>query len=175
LPYDRRTLSATYDFVGMDLDEPARALAKTGTAWVLVPLAIGATFAFGVRRRWDAVVLVLGAAFLSWVANPILKQLFTRDRPSVRPISEAVSRYTFPSGHAVASMSAAAVIAICAWPTRGRWFAIGAALVYVALVGATQITLGVHFPSDVIAGWLLALAAVALLAAALRRWGRLSR
>ena len=169
LPYDRRALSATYDTVGMDLDDPARLIAKSGTAWVLAPIAVGAAFGFGVRHRWEELALVVGAAVLTWVTNPILKQMFARERPSVRPIGEAVSRYAFPSGHAVASMSLAAVIALCAWPTRGRWVAVGGAGAYVALVGTTQITLGVHWPSDLIAGWLLAFSALALLALGLRR------
>jgi undecaprenyl-diphosphatase len=105
----------------------------------------------------------------------MLKGLFARDRPTVRPFVEPVSRFSFPSGHAVASMALACVVVVLGWSTRGRGLALAGAILYVALVGATQITLGVHFPSDLLAAWLLALAVITLLAAALCRWGRLSR
>jgi undecaprenyl-diphosphatase len=72
-------------------------------------------------------------------------------------------------------MALASVVVVLGWSTRGRRVAVAGAILYVAVVGAAQITLGVHFPSDLLAAWLLALAVITLLAAGLCRWGKLSR
>jgi membrane-associated phospholipid phosphatase len=153
---DRRALAALHDVVGTELDDPARVVARTATAWVLVPVAAVATATLAVRRRWSAVLLVVAAMVLVWVVNPGVKRLVRRDRPSVRPFVEPVSEFSFPSGHATAAMAAAVVAVTLMWNTRWRTVALGVAGAYVVVIAASQLVLGVHFPSDVVAGCLLA-------------------
>lgn len=165
LPYEARTLRAITSSIGPSRDGVMRATASTAEAWIVAPAAGLAFGWFAGRRRWREASLVAAAASVAWVVNPLLKQLFTRARPSVRPWVEPPSRYAFPSGHAVASMAFAAALIVLAWPTRGRWPVIAGATGYVVVVGTSQLGLGVHRPGDVVAGWALGVATVCGLAA----------
>ena len=66
--------------------------------------------------------------------------------------------YSFPSGHAMGSMTLACVLVLLAWRTRARWAVLCAAAVFVVLVGMSRVYLGVHYPSDILAGWAAAIA-----------------
>lgn len=160
IPGDLAAVEAAHDLTGRHLDGIMRIVALTGSAWVLAPLAL-ALAAWSVwARRPRVLLLVIAASVLVWVGNPALKRLFERDRPRVREYVEPVSRYAFPSGHAIASMTFACLVVLLAWPTRARVPVLAAAVVYVAAVGTTRIVLGVHWPSDLVAGWALGAAVV---------------
>jgi len=156
---------ATVDLAGRTLDDAMRIAAYTGSAWVLGPVAVALALWNLRRRDWNWVALVLAAAVLVWVINPALKRLFALDRPSVREFVEPTSRYAFPSGHAIASMTFATLVVLLAWPTRWRRPVIVGAVAYVLLVGTTRVVLGVHYPSDVLAGWALGMSGTAGLGA----------
>lgn len=114
-------------------------------------------------RRADAVFFaaaISGAMLLNLVA----KLAFHRARPRLWEPLEPAAGYSFPSGHAMSSMAIAAAIVVLTWATRGRWPVIAAAVALVTGIGLSRVYLGVHFPSDVLAGWSAALAWVAGLA-----------
>lgn len=103
------------------------------------------------RPRWRLDALVLAAAPAVAVAvTRVLKELFDRPRPAGAP--DAVLGYSMPSGHATSSAAFAVAIALLA---RGRWGVAlrAAALLFALTVGASRVVLGVHYPSDVLAGW----------------------
>jgi len=68
----------------------------------------------------------------------------------------------FPSGHATGSMAAAAALVVLAWPTRGRVAVLVAAAVLTVGIGISRVYLGAHYPADVVAGWCIAIAWVAV-------------
>ncbi len=111
----------------------------------------------GRRRRHAAFFLAAIAVTLSSAA---LKHAFASPLPF--PSSEAGS---FPSGHAMASMAAVAAIVVLLAPTRLRWPSVVGGAAFVAGVGVAVVADGGHWPSDVLAGWSLALAWVCLLGA----------
>ncbi len=134
-------------------------LTALGSAWVLVPasLAVGAYLV--ARRRWgDALVLVTatsGAAML----NVALKLLIQRPRPDfLVPLVEETG-YSFPSGHASAAAAFYMTLALLAtgwvrhWETRV--YVLLAAVAVVVIVGFSRMYLGVHYLSDVLAGFAL--------------------
>ena len=98
---------------------------------------------------------------VTWTLGALAKLVVRRTRPVVvDPVSHA-SGYSFPSGHALNATTAAATLLILLRPllsptSRRAGVALGAALVIV--VAADRVLLGVHFPSDVVAGVLLGLA-----------------
>jgi membrane-associated phospholipid phosphatase len=119
------------------------------------------------RGRGRAALFLAAAAAGMLLLAPILKELF--ERP---PVSQEGGGYSFPSGHAMRSLAAAAAVVLLAWPTRWRLAVAIVAAAFVAVVGLALVYNGWHWPSDVLAGWCLALAWVALLWLALAPAGR---
>ena len=116
-----------------------------------------------VRRRREAVLVALSFAG-ALVATTLLKHLVQRPRPRDLPAWAEVSTYSFPSGHATAT----AAVAVGAVLVTRRWWIAGPAVVLVALAGWVQVELGLHHPTDVLAGWLVAVVWTAAVWAALR-------
>jgi undecaprenyl-diphosphatase len=97
---------------------------------------------------------------VGWFVGYASKLLVQRARPVVDdPVSHA-SGYSFPSGHALNSAVFASVMVVLLWPLLSRTarrVAVGLAGAGVLLVGLDRVLLGVHYPSDVLAGFLLGL------------------
>jgi membrane-associated phospholipid phosphatase len=109
------------------------------------------------RRRGNALfmaVAMVGAGSL----NTGAKLFFRRTRPDLWRTPTPEDTYSFPSGHAMGSMAFVAALAVLAWPTRWRWWAIILGGLFTLSVGFSRVYLGVHFPSDVVAGWSASLA-----------------
>lgn len=124
--------------------------------WLLGGAAV--LFLIYVRRRAEAGWLA-GSVVGASVLNAGLKSMLHRPRPELVPHLANVSNASFPSGHAM--ISAAIYLTIGAMlaetqPRRSaRIFLMSFAGVLVLLIGASRIYLGVHWPSDVLAGWSL--------------------
>ncbi|MGB2569330.1 phosphatase PAP2 family protein [Micromonospora citrea] len=119
---------------------------------------------------WVVATMAVGG-----LLSALLKLLVGRNRPDLLdPVADAVG-YAFPSGHAVNATLAAGVLLVVYLPyTRGRPGARTAlwavALVLAGLTGLSRVALGVHWTSDVFAGWLLGVAVVAATSAAFVVW-----
>jgi undecaprenyl-diphosphatase len=137
----------------------ARDLTALGSHAVLA-LVIAATTGFLLLLRKPVTALAVFAAGAGGMAlNGVLKQLFARARPQVVPPLVDVDSPSFPSGHALLSAAvylSLAIVAARAIPARRvRLYVLAAAATLVALVGLTRIILGVHYPTDVVAGWII--------------------
>jgi len=156
--WDRTLLLFFHDHASPALDDVMLAFTRLG-GWIAVPIfTVGSMAYLAWRgRRGDALFLGLsvGGAML---LNVILKHVFERARPALWQSIAPESSFSFPSGHAMATMSLAAALVIIVWPSRWRWLALALAIVYVAGVGVSRVYLGVHYPSDIVAGWCGALA-----------------
>lgn len=130
--------------------------------WLVLAVATAAVLAALVRRdrRRDALFLLI-AMTMSPLLNLALKQLFERARPPAESAVLSVNGYAFPSGHTMSSATFALALAVIAWPTRWRWPAAALAATFALLMGLSRIYLGVHWLTDVLAGWALAVAVVA--------------
>lgn len=104
------------------------------------------------------------AFWLLWVViggtllNLALKQVFAEPRPDLLPHLDIVHSYSFPSGHAAGNMIFFGALAMLA---ERRSAYVGATLA-IALIGTSRVWLGVHWPSDVLAGWIEGLGWLAL-------------
>jgi membrane-associated phospholipid phosphatase len=151
-------------------------LSTIGSAVVYVPLfaAVAAWLAWWQRLpRLAAFVVVTTAG--SSLLNTLVKLGVDRARPVLDdPVAHA-GGMSFPSGHAQSAMVAASVLLLVFLPLlRGawRWVAVAAAAAYVLAVGFARVTLGVHYVSDVLAGYALGAAWVAAVVAAFNAWRR---
>ena len=103
---------------------------------------------------WKLGAKLFAALVLSVYLNALVKDVVAQPRPFVYTNFESVTRpdeFSFPSGHA---QHAALVWTLLAMHFRKRWFTLTAA-VMVFLIGFSRVYLGVHFPTDVLAGWLV--------------------
>ncbi len=141
------------------LDGPMRAASALGYYMVVVPLLAASSLAFYLKGwRLSAVMLVIstaGSVFLTTV----LKSVFRRARPEFIDSGYTADFYSFPSGHAtVAAGFYGALALVLAYHLRGpaRWATVALGAVLVLLIGFSRLYLGVHYPTDVLAGFLAA-------------------
>ncbi len=145
----------------------ARALTDTGTGLIPYLAAVlgGLLAGRGTRGRIRAVACAVAVLAVGQAIRFGLMRLLTRPRPPVTDWAQYASGYAFPSGHATTAVLAAGILA---WgiarrarpAVAGTWCAVLA--VWAAGVGLTRVYLGVHWPVDVLAGWFLAAALLAL-------------
>ena len=109
-------------------------------------------------KRWRETTFAAVACIGSALLNLGSKQLFQRDRPSLWESVSPETTFSFPSGHAMGSMTLAMVAILLAWPTPWRWPVLSVAVLFALLVGFSRIYLGVHYPSDILGGWMAAVA-----------------
>jgi undecaprenyl-diphosphatase len=151
-----------------------RVLSTIGSAVVYVPLfALVAVLLLRRHRRRLAIFVVVTMAGSS-VLNALVKLAVHRARPVLPdPVAHA-NGLSFPSGHAQSAIVAASILLLVgpALPRRWRPLALAAALAWVLAIGFARVGLGVHFVSDVLAGYVLGAAWVAAMAAAFRAWQR---
>lgn len=108
-------------------------------------------------KRFRTTLFVLAATVSGGSLTFYLKTVFARDRPDAIPALAEVSTYSFPSGHAMTSsivyMTLGALLAQTFSNWREKAYFICVALLLSFLIGLTRVYLGVHYPTDVLAGW----------------------
>lgn len=168
---DRQVLLALYA-----ADEPWLALAAIGFTqignWstvVGITLA-GALWLLWRGRRWHALVLLV-ASFTGRALVILQKAYFARLRPEEDLRLVEVHYQSFPSGHSANSMIVLLALALLLFDDpRHRRVAAACAVALSLLVGISRPMLGVHWPSDVLAGWAFGLFWVILVFALMERW-----
>jgi undecaprenyl-diphosphatase len=145
-----RDVSNALAFLG-----PITELGSTGAVTIVAMLTFAVGAAIGPWRHGLIGALTIGLASLG---VQLVKATIARDRPSILEPIIVEHGFSFPSGHATLSMVAYGVLGVLVSRSRlapalrtAVVFALG---VLVVLVGASRVWLGVHFPTDVIAGWI---------------------
>lgn len=148
------------------------ALGGTGFLVLLVTAATAYLFMLGrYPDMWVLLIAVIGGAVLSF----FLKDVFDRPRPDLVPIEIFYYSASFPSGHALIAattyLTLAGLLAQIQPRFRLKAYILLLALFVMILVGFSRVYLGVHWPSDVLAGWTIG-AVWALLCWLGARWWR---
>lgn len=117
----------------------------------LAMIAAAAWLLWQKRMRAGLVMLVFPS--VAGATSSILKQLYARPRPDIVPHLDSFSNLSFPSGHAT---NAVAILLLAALliPARRRGLWIALALSGAVTIGLSRALLGVHWPSDILGGWL---------------------
>jgi undecaprenyl-diphosphatase len=158
--FDRAVLLWIRDNLPAWLDGPMRLVTALGYYYVVVPLLAVAVLVF-YRRGWrlSAVLLVVSTGG-SFVLTTVLKGVFQRSRPELVDTGYQAPFYSFPSGHATVAVAFYGMLTvILAYRLRGaaRWTVAACGLLVVLLIGCSRLYLGVHYPTDILAGYLSAL------------------
>jgi undecaprenyl-diphosphatase len=160
------------------LTQLAVIITNTGSAAFVIGLmlVLAAYMYFRLKQVWEPLLLSACLAG-AWILNNVLKELFHRTRPDIQHLV-AADGFSFPSGHAMIATAFYGMLGYIIWSdlrqrSKPAWYVMLLTFTLVAAIGASRVYLGVHFPSDVIAGfaaggvWLLA--CVLALGAARRR------
>lgn len=158
---DRRVLDFLTRHRTPWLSHVARAVTDLGSGWVVAPLVVVTVLALWHARRPREAIVVVAASVGTALAVSVLKHVVGRSRPPVAGRLADAGGAAFPSGHAAQAVAFWGALAWVAWRTtrsrRTRALALAGAALIAALVGLSRLYLGVHWPSDVVSGWLVGL------------------
>lgn len=138
--------------------EAARDLTALGGVFLRNLIALGAIVALVFLRLRREAVLLAATIAGGWIVNTLVKLAVGRPRPLIVPHLTDAGGQSFPSGHsfnaAVVYIAIALAFAAMSPKRSVRWTLVSLAIVLSVGVAVSRVWLGVHFPSDVMAGWL---------------------
>ncbi|OGX83951.1 hypothetical protein BEN47_17125 [Hymenobacter lapidarius] len=153
LPLDQAILELLHRMSSPNQDAVAVWMSRAGgTFWtplVEATVLLGLLLA-GPRRAALFFFLSVGGA---GALNLFAKLLLARPRPTLWSSIAPETSFSFPSGHAMGAAALALALGMLLWPTRARWVVVVLGTAWALLMGWSRVYLSVHFPSDVLAGW----------------------
>jgi undecaprenyl-diphosphatase len=139
------------------VEDLARDITGVGGAAVLTLLTAASAGFLALQRKRHLALYVLAAVASGMLVSTLLKIGFDRPRPDLVPHGQIVYTSSFPSGHsmlsAVAFLTLGALLASSQTNLRLRVYLISLAVFLTVIVGVSRVYLGVHWPTDVLAGW----------------------
>lgn len=157
LDWDVSLLMAIHASASRTLDAVATTLTDFGTRWGVIPATVALSLGLLYLRRWRSLTYLLITMNGAWFINRLAKALLHRVRPSLWDYPHLHS-FSFPSGHAMSSMAFIAALVILTWGSRWCGWILAFGGGFVVAIGWTRLYLGVHYPSDVVAGWMVSIA-----------------
>ncbi|MBN3896650.1 MAG: phosphatase PAP2 family protein [Nostoc sp. NOS(2021)] len=157
LPWDVPILLGVHSTVNPQLDVLAVALAIIGLPWTAIPILGAIALILLLQKRWRSLAYLLTASVGSIIINRLAKELMHRVRPQLWQSIAPESSFAFPSAHAMTSITLVAILLFLTWASSWRWLVLMFGSLYVIAIAWCRLYLGVHFPSDILAGWMVAL------------------
>lgn len=157
-PFDAPMLNLLHAMATPSRDRFFILMSRLGYLWGVVPADAALLIFLAARRRFRDGLFFGFAVIGSAILNIVAKNHYARMRPDLWISLTPETTYSFPSGHAMGSATLALAIILLSWPTVWRWPAIAASVAFVLLIGLSRVYLGVHYPSDILAGWTAAIA-----------------
>lgn len=148
-----------------------------GAAVVVVPVIAAAALVALVFRRWAAAILVVTVLALGYAWATLAQELIARTRPpQLQALIKIPAAYSYPSGHTNTAILVYGVLGFLIWRLAPRMWervlGVTVCALLIVTVGVSRVYLGVHWPTDVLGGWLLGGAWLALMAGAYLTWER---
>jgi undecaprenyl-diphosphatase len=156
-PWDVPLLMWIHQGAKPQIDFLASALTQSSDVLSITILFVLTAAILVFQQRWRSLSFFTVAILGTGIINRVAKLLLQRVRPHLWQSPAPEFDYGFPSGHAMISMAFVVALVILS-PRKRRWWAIIGGAVYVLMIGWTRLYLGVHYPSDIAAGWLAAIA-----------------
>jgi len=139
------------------VEESARDVTGVGGVAVLTVTTLAVAGFFLLQRKWHLAIYVAGAVASGSIASTLLKSGFDRPRPDLVAHGQVVYTASFPSGHsmlsAVVFLTLGALLAGAQKDRAIRIYVLALAAALTLAVGVSRVYLGVHWPTDVLAGW----------------------
>jgi membrane-associated phospholipid phosphatase len=158
-PWDNVLLLAIHTTAQPHLDQLAEALTDFGTYLGVFPASITIALVLLSSRQWRSLIYFLTAQLGSSLISMTAKILLHRIRPGLWESAYPLpSDFAFPSGHAMSSMTLIVALIVLTWGSRWCWLVSGLGGLFVITIAWTRLYLGVHFPSDILAGWMVSIA-----------------
>ncbi|MBF2005417.1 MAG: phosphatase PAP2 family protein [Chlorogloeopsis fritschii C42_A2020_084] len=157
-PFDLPILVAIHTTAQPYLDAIALGLTKLGSVWTVSPIVATIALIFLFLKRWRSLSYILTTTIGSAIINRTAKEVMHRVRPQLWNSPTPELDYAFPSGHAMTSMTLVAVLVILTWGSVWSWIIFIFGSLFVLAIAWTRLYLGVHFPSDIFAGWMVSIA-----------------
>lgn len=157
--FDEPLLRLAHAMAGAGLDRVFLLASQLGYGHGVVPVDIVLVLVLAWRRRFREGLFAGIATGGSALLNVAAKHAFARARPDLWLSIAPETTYSFPSGHAMGSITLAWVVVLLWWHLasprwrRWRWPVTAIAAGFTVLVGLSRVYLGVHYPSDILAGW----------------------
>lgn len=171
--FDEPILRFMQSIASDTLNQAMVVVSLIGYRYGVVPLDLLVAAFLAIKRRWGDLKFWAYAVGGAAVLNLAAKHTFGRDRPTLWDSIAPEHTFSFPSGHAMGSMALAAAAWVLLRPTRFGHLAIVVGVAFVLLVGISRVYLGVHYPSDILAGWAASLGWVIGVSEILySRWGK---
>jgi undecaprenyl-diphosphatase len=143
----------------LSVQEAMRDVTALGGVTVMTLVTVVGVAAFAMHRRWRRATLLAATVLLADISSEWLKNVYDRPRPELTPHGSFVYSASFPSGHSTISAATFLTLAMLIAslePNRGTKILVYVlAMAMVLAIGVSRVYLGVHWPSDVLAGWCL--------------------
>jgi undecaprenyl-diphosphatase len=158
---------------GAGVEEAARDITSLGSASILGLITLSGAVFLALDGKKHMAYFTVASVVGGMIVGDLLKELFQRPRPEIVPHLAYASNTSFPSGHSMMSaltyLTLAALLARSQERKRLKAYFFLLATSITLMVGASRVYLGVHWPTDVLAGW-MAGAIWAMLCSVAARW-----
>lgn len=156
--WDGLTLIGIHFTASAQLDNLATTLTLFGSWRFMFPFVSLTGVVFFFQKRWRSLIYLLTTMIGSATINRIAKEIMHRVRPNLWESPAPELSFSFPSGHAMMSMALVTTFVVLTWGTIWCAAVLIVGGLFVVSIAWTRLYLGVHFPSDILAGWMVSIA-----------------
>jgi undecaprenyl-diphosphatase len=153
--FDEAMLNAINGFSSTFFDTFFIIVTQFGGVLGSVAITLGIVSLLAYRRNYKKAIIVGATVAGAALLNVVLKLIFERIRPNLWEQLIVETSFSFPSGHAMISSALALSIIYIFWATKYRWAALVLGGLFIVIIGFSRLYLGVHYPTDILAGWIV--------------------